>query len=177
MNETAIKIVPATPDDVRGIQEVFHKTWLATYPNEEARITRDDIEDRFKDAYSEERMAKRRENIEKISSDGIFLVAKENEKVAGLCRASRTADRNLLNAIYILPEYQGKGIGMKLWNAVQSFFNSSKDTYVEVATYNTNAIGFYKRLGFSDTGRRFTDPKFVMKSGSNIPQMEMILKA
>jgi hypothetical protein len=44
---------------------------------------------------------------------------------------------------------------------------------VEVATYNTNAIKFYERLGFVDTGKRISDPKLMMKSGAIIPVMEM----
>ncbi len=160
-----------------GIQEVFHKAWLATYPNEKIGITVDDIEDRFKDIYSEERVAKRRGHIEKSIENEAFLVAKEGDKVVGLCRAVRYDDKNQLHAIYILPEYQGKGIGTKFWNSLRDFFDDAKDTYLEVADYNDKAIGFYERLGFEDTGRRFVDEKMQMKSGSNIPQMEMILKA
>jgi ribosomal protein S18 acetylase RimI-like enzyme len=44
---------------------------------------------------------------------------------------------------------------------------------VEVATYNANAIRFYEGLGFVDTGKRMSDPKFTMKSGAIIPEMEM----
>jgi hypothetical protein len=53
------------------------------------------------------------------------------------------------------------------------FFSEST---VEVATYNSNAIAFYKKLGFIETGRRFTNEKTRMKSGSIIPEMEMVIK-
>ena len=54
---TEITIAPATPDDVIGMQEVFYQGWLATYPNAEHGITLDDIEDRYKDRYAEDKIA------------------------------------------------------------------------------------------------------------------------
>ena len=39
--------------DIKDIQQIFYETWLATYPNEEAGIIVADIEERFKDRFSE----------------------------------------------------------------------------------------------------------------------------
>jgi hypothetical protein len=36
---------------------------------------------------------------------------------------------------------------------------------------------FYKRLGFQDTGKRWEDEKFKMKSGAVLPQLEMAIMA
>jgi ribosomal protein S18 acetylase RimI-like enzyme len=77
--------------------------------------------------------------------------------------------------IYVLPEYQGKGIGKLLWNELSKYLDINKETFVEVATYNENAIKFYEKLGFVDTNKRFTDERFRMRSGGIIPQMEMKL--
>lgn len=52
-----------------------------------------------------------------------------------------------------------------------------KGITVEVATYNTNAIEFYKRLGFEDTGKRFSNERLKMKSSAVLPEMEMVIKA
>ena len=175
--EKEIRILPASEEDVPGLQSVWHKTWLSTYPNEEAGITVEDIEDLYKDAYSEERMEKRRRQIRNPESGTVFLVAKDGEKVVGLCKARTDEEKNQLGALYILPEYQGRGIGGRLWKAAKESFDPTKDTYVEVAEYNAKAIAFYKKLGFSDTGRRFHDEKFIMKSGAILPEMEMVLKA
>jgi ribosomal protein S18 acetylase RimI-like enzyme len=75
-----------------------------------------------------------------------------------------------------LPEFQGKGVGYSLWERVKEFFDPAKDIYLELATYNDKAKAFYERLGFVDTGRRMTYEWTKMKSGGNIPQMEMKLK-
>lgn len=175
--EPETKIMQATPDDVLGMQEVFYKTWLATYPNEELGITVDDIEDRFKGAFTEEKLAPRRERLVNLPEGEKVFVAKENDKVVGLCRIILHQDKNQLQAIYILPEYQGKGVGKKLWEEAQQNFDQTKDTIVEVASYNTKAIEFYRRLGFIETGKYWEDENFRLKSGAIIPEIEMIIKA
>lgn len=175
--EKRIVITSATPEDVLGIQVVFYKTWIDTYPNEEAGITIADIEDRFKDYFTEDALAKRREGVINLPKGNIFFIAKEGKKVVGVCRVILHADKNQLQAIYVLPEYQGRGVGRLLWEEAQKQFDSSKDIIVQVVTYNTKAIGFYKKLGFEDNGRRFIDERFKMKSGNVMPEMEMVIKA
>lgn len=172
-NTQPLTIAPATPDDVVDMQDVFYRGWLATYPNVEHGITVDDIEDRYKDRLSEEKLRVRREQAANPPEGQTTLVAKKDGKVVGLCRVFKHPDRNQLYAIYVLPEYHGQGIGTAMWNAAQQYIDSTKHTIVEVATYNTNAIKFYERLGFVDTGKRMSDPKFTMKSGAIIPEMEM----
>lgn len=166
-------------EDVWGIQNVYHKSWLATYPNEEYKVTIDDIEDSFKDSFTEETLEKRRQAILNPDPESKLktIIAKDQDKVIGVCRIENLPDINKLRTIYLLPEYFGKGIGLMLWNEVKKLLDPKKDTYVELAVYNDRAIAFYKKIGFVDTGRRFEDEKFRNKSGSNIPQMEMVLKA
>jgi ribosomal protein S18 acetylase RimI-like enzyme len=156
---------------------VFYRTWLTTYPNAEAGITVEDIQDRWKDRNAPERLARRRAEIEKNDPNQKFIVATDDDKVVGVCVATKNDDVGRLNAIYVLPEYQGQGIGRLLWNEVKRFFDPNKDIVVGVATYNTDAIGFYTKLGFVDSGHRYTDDRFKMKSGTAIPEMDMVLVA
>ncbi|MDQ5962479.1 MAG: hypothetical protein QG653_286 [Patescibacteria group bacterium] len=170
-----ISIETAQPNDAEEIQNVFYKTWLATYPNNVPGVSVDDVHEHHKEKLSEEGIEKSRKRIE----DGLslenqrFLVAKVDGKIAGVCLATVLEDKNQLNAIYVLPEFQGKGLGYKLWGEVLKFIDQTKDTVVQVVIYNTSAIEFYKRLGFEDTGKRWTDEKFKMKSGATFPEMEM----
>lgn len=172
-----IKIEDARSEHVEGIQEVFYRTWLSTYPNEEFRITVSDIEDRFKDRNSPERLERRREDIVHLGESRKFLVALDGGRVVGVARALRGETENRLSAIYVLPEYQGRGIGTRLWSAIREVFDPSKDILVGVATYNQHAIDFYTKLGFEDSGERYTDERYRMKSGSLLPQMDMVLRA
>jgi ribosomal protein S18 acetylase RimI-like enzyme len=173
--KSPIEIGHAVESDAEGIQNVFYRTWLATYPNEEAGITVDDIKERKKDALSEENIDKAREQI-KNSDEGVSLfVARDNGIVIGICRVQNQSHKNQLRAIYVLPEHQGRGIGSMLWEQARNTLNMENDTFVEVVTYNKNAIDFYSRLGFVDTGRRIEDENFRMKSGAIMNEMEMVL--
>ena len=172
-----IKISIANPEDARGIAEVFYKTWLVTYPNEKVGITVDDIEDRFKNSFTEESLAKRADRIAHPKDNEVFFLAKDSDRVVGVCNIVKHPDKNQLQAMYVLPEYQGKGIGNLLWERAKKDLDLDKDTIVQVATYNTNAINFYRKLGFVETGKQFQNEHFRMKSGVIIPDTEMVIKA
>lgn len=171
-----VEISPAKPEDARALQEVFYQTWLATYPNEEEGITEEDVEDRYKDRNSEEKTKEREKRIQDLPSTTKYFVARQGEKIIGLCLAEKQEGCNQLKAIYVLPEFQGKGLGSKLWKEAKDFLGSTEDTFVEVAKYNKNAIDFYSRLGFEPTGRELKDERFRLKSGAIITEIEMILK-
>ncbi len=172
-----IKIEDMRPEHVEAVQNVFYRTWLETYPNVEAGITVQDIEERWKDRNSEERLNRRKSELQKGDPDRKQIVATVDGEVVGACVATRSDTANRLNAIYVLPEHQGKGIGMMLWNEVRKFFDPTKDIIVGVATYNTRAIGFYSKIGFVDSGRRYTDERFQMNSGARIPEMDLVISA
>jgi hypothetical protein len=171
-----IEINQAKPEDARGVIQVFYQTWLDTYPNEELSITKEDIEDRFLPRLSEEGVAKMAEKISHPKPDTLFLVVRDGDKIVGVCRVRKGEDQNELEAIYVLPQYQRLGLGHKLWQEVNKFFDPDKDVIVKVATYNQKAISFYSKLGFVDTNKRFAEEKFRLKSGAIIPEMEMIIK-
>ncbi len=172
-----IEIRKAIPEDAHEITSVFYRTWLDTYPNEEFGIIIDDVEDKYKDAFTEEKINIQKQRIANPNGKENRIVAVYENKIVGISNLVRNEDNNQLKTIYILPEYQNKGIGKMLWNEVKKYCDPGKDTIVQVATYNTNAIEFYKKLGFVDTGKRFTDEHFRMKSGAVLPEMEMIIKA
>ena len=163
-------------EDVWGIQDVYYKSWLATYPNNKYGITVDDIEHRFRDRFTQETIDKRKQAILNPDPNFKIFIAKDNDKVVGVCRVELLPEKNQLRTIYLLPEYFGKGIGTKLWKQAQKVFDPNKDIYVEVVTYNKRAIEFYKKLGFVDTGKRLVDERFKMKSGAIFPEMEMVIR-
>lgn len=172
-----VEIGIAKPEDARDMQEVFHRAWLKAYPNAERGITVDDIEDRFKDAYSEETLAKRRGRIANPEQGTTWLVARIDGKAIGLCTIIVKEDRNQLQRIYVHPDYQHQGIGTDLWKEAQKYLNAAKDTYVDVADYNQQAIAFYTKLGFVPAGRTHQEERFRMKSGAIFTEMEMVLRA
>ena len=171
-----IKILDAVPEDALGMTTVFYKAWLKAYPNEEAGVTMDDIEDSYKDSFTEEGIGKMQEKLKQPRIKEKRLVAKEGDLIVGTATMVRNEENNQLRTIYVLPEYQGKGIGKMLWEEARKFCDPEKDTIVQVVTYNEQAINFYMKLGFVDTGKRFTEERFKMKSGAILPEMEMVLR-
>jgi len=171
-----IEIIAATPDDAEGVLDVQYKAWLMTYPNAEAGITVGDVEDRFKNFFTPEGIEKRKERYRNPITTDRILVAKVSNHTVGFCIVQKFPEKNQLRAIYVHIKFQRKGVGGKLWKETLHFLNPLKDTYVEVADYIIQAINFYKKLGFVDTERRWSDEKFKMKSGAVIPEMEMMRK-
>ena len=172
-----ITILDAVPDDALGITNVFYKAWLATYPNAERGITVGDIEDSYKDEFSDEKIEELKGLIRDVPKNKKRLVAKKGSLVVGACTVIRNENNNHLRTLYILPEFQNKGIGTKLWNKAIEFLDPKKDTIVQVADYTQNAINFYIKLGFVDTGKRTAQESGSFKSGATIVDMEMVRKA
>ena len=175
--ENIIVVTLATPSDAEGINRGAHDAWLVTYPNKEAGITKEDVEDKVKDRLSPEEIEKKRLKLTEGNTNNKTFVAREGEQVVGFCTIYKDPEYNQLKAIYISPSLQGRGIGQKLWQQVLAEIRDNKNKIiVQVATYNTQAIEFYKKLGFKETGKNFSDERFRMKSGSIIPETELVIE-
>jgi len=173
--EQEIRILDAVPEDAEGITNVLYKSWLNTYPNTELGITVEDIEESYKEAFTEEKIRNQQQRIANIPKNQKRLVAKYGDLIVGVATIVKNEDCNQLRTIYILPEFQGKGIGKMLWNEAKKFCDPTKDTVVQVATFTQDAIEFYKKLGFVDNGKRSVGEK--MRNGAVITEMEMEIKA
>ncbi|PUB32687.1 putative acetyltransferase [Elizabethkingia sp. YR214] len=74
---------------------------------------------------------------------------------------------NTLDMLFVDPDYRRKGIGSKLFQYAQSAFQISR---VDVNEQNQQAVDFYLKTGFVQTGRRATDD-----FGKAYPILEMTL--
>src|SRR5437667_10163187 len=97
-----VQIHDATPNDEDGVRQVQQRTWLATYPNAELGITKEDIEARFH-ASSEEAIRQRQAQQQMINRDPLvhLWVAKEAERIVGFCLAKKEGTQNRIQAIYV----------------------------------------------------------------------------
>lgn len=157
------------------IMVLYAKTWLATYPNTEHGITREDIEEMNRKNVSPEHLEKRLRGFEKMLADEAYYykVATLDGKIVGVCGGEEKDNSVHLRSIYVLPEFQGKGIGSTLMADFLAWAERFPKITVHVAIYNKQAISFYERKGFVDTGKRFAEERFLMKSGNTIPELEM----
>lgn len=116
------------------------------------------------------------ERLQKKISEGgntKIWVAKEAVKIGGFIRIDKSDEKNSLRALYVLPGYQGRGIGKKLMELGLDWVDSDKQVVLEVAEYNNNAINFYKSFGFMENGCILNEAG-KLPSGNVIPEIEMV---
>lgn len=178
-NQT-ISIKSASPDDAEIICDIRDKAWIEAYPNPELGITVKDIEINAKGLHGEfvpKRIAWFKEKLSKNDENWICFVAQTNNVTVGFVVASTEDDgKKFINSIYIEPTFQGKGLGTMLMQRALDWLGNDEDVYLEVLSYNQNAIDFYKRSGFEKT-----DAVVPLEEGAPdyikpLPQIEMVLK-
>jgi len=174
MKYMEIIIRNAEPNDVRAIREVYYRTWLATYPNEAHGILMSDIEDRYKNSFTPSSISRGEYAISHLAPNERVLVALLDGVIVGTSKLKRGEERNEMHTIYILPEYQGQGVGKMLFAEALAWFDKNKDTQIDTAVYNFPAIKFYEGLGFVATGETFTEEEFRMPSGGIIREQRMV---
>ncbi|HSX31702.1 MAG TPA: GNAT family N-acetyltransferase [Candidatus Saccharimonadales bacterium] len=178
-NNMQITVERATPDDAEAISELLRVTWQATYPNDKAGISREDIRLRTEGNNGEripQNIANWRKRIETDDGTVAVFVARESGKVVGMAAPGIIEGRRRIGAMYVLPDVQGKGIGSQLMEKALAWHGREEDIYLLVASYNDNAIKFYRRFGFVQTDTAVVDNGNVY-GNTHIPEVEMVLKA
>lgn len=169
-----IIFLDAVPEDAEGIRFVQKETWLATYPNPSLGISRADIEEKINEMQGDSGLERLQKRILE-QHDSHTWVAKNSNQVIGFIGVQKTEADNKIRALYVLPEYQGKGIGRKLIQLGLDWLDETKQTSLEVVSYNTKAINFYKPLGFIESGET-TNNAGHLPSGKELPEILMIRK-
>lgn len=95
----------------------------------------------------------------------IYLLAFWNEVPAGFVKVKtfslnpqiESVSQMELQKLYVLPEYQGLGIGQALMNEVLKISKDINPDYIWLDTYimNEKAIRFYEKNGFTKCGKYF----------------------
>jgi ribosomal protein S18 acetylase RimI-like enzyme len=116
-----------------------------------------------------------RSSTRSLLPDSETIVAKINQKVIGFCTVVRGSEQNSLAEIYIIPAFQGKKIGRRLWDSARQFIDQNKDTTVALLRFNTPAKKFYEGVGFAETGVSWEGENAKNGDGSTV--IEMILRA
>jgi len=168
-----IVIVELTPSQASmlaaEIVSIYRDSWLATYPNQEFNITKEDLEPRFIDFKA--LVDEWRETILSQNNRKIW-VAQEGEKYVGFCIGKKESEQNELEYIYLSPRYEGKGIGKALMSHALGWLGSEKPIVLYGAGYNAKAISFYTKFGFHLSDERI--PEKELPNGKKIPSMKMM---
>jgi len=75
-------------------------------------------------------------------------VAEEGDRIVGFSIADKSNGR--LWALYILPEFEGRGIGKKLLQEAEQWLwqHKLREIWLTTESRPTRALGFYKHLGW-----------------------------
>ncbi len=181
-DKRVIKIERAVPDDAQTICNIRDRAWVKSYPNKMLGITAEQITLNAKGLGGEfvpRRIAYLKKQCGKISDNGLDIyVAKIDGKVVGYvepCIDEHGHQR--INAIYVDPEAQRKGVGGELMRQALSVLGRDRDIYLDVVSYNQNAIDFYKHFGFEKTDAKVAKDKEAPDYMVSLPEIEMVLRA
>ncbi len=81
--------------------------------------------------------------------DDIILVARDGEKLIGMCLVHEMRDWVYFSSLYVAKDYRGKGIGTALLTKMTNTLKKKyRDCALLVKETNTEAQKFYRKQGF-----------------------------
>ncbi len=142
-SQAEINIRNWTKDDFSIVKNILLVTWKDTY----SFIPEEDILTHFEKFYSNEKLL---ELLEDPFSLGI--IAEVNSNSAGWMKLfeDKINKKFFISSLYVLPQFQGYGLGKKL---LQEAYSVAKDklyskVWLGVMKQNVKALEWYKNLGF-----------------------------
>ena len=164
-----MKIRLTAISDAEGIFNVKKTTWLDIYPNKKYDVKYEDIAEKFTDKIRF--ITKIKKSIKGYRKNSHGWVAETGGNIVGFSSTLVEYNKHTVGGIYVLPEHQGKDIGGILLQKVLNFCKYSKELWLDVASYNTNAINFYKKYGFRVVSG--SEDKYELIKGKYIPTIKM----
>ena len=113
------------------------------------------------------------ENLIEWTKEGhiLYFISVDNEYVGFVHLGSRGCEIDWLEDIFVLPEYQNKGIGTKAIQIVEEIVKEySESLYIEVASRNRNAIRLYHKIGYDCLNT------ITIRKDFNVEKQEVISK-
>lgn len=143
-----------TLGDSRKLQEIVYETFKETFEDQNSP-------ENMK-AYLEEAFNINQVENELSNPSSHFFLVSFNDKIAGYLKVN-TGDAQTeemdddaleIQRIYIINKFQKLGLGKYLFNKAMDIAmkQNKKKIWLGVWEKNKNAISFYKRLGFTQTG-------------------------
>jgi ribosomal protein S18 acetylase RimI-like enzyme len=144
--ENRYSVRPVMLKDIDGIQRVAELSWRDTY---RSIFPETFIDDFLKQAYS-------KENLELVIDRDIpkdkrrFILTEYQEQIVGFAQFSEINGGEIeLLRIYIIPKFQGKGIGKSMLDELIQYDQALHIVFAWVEKVNHKGIGFYESNGFA----------------------------
>lgn len=141
--------------DAKGVVEVNTYTWLTTY---KGIMPEEVLQNRVNT------MKQRISKVEKsIIEDDNLYVALNDEKVVGIITYGKSRNEKYKNAgeiysIYVLDEYQGLGLGKKLFfKGINELINNGYNSMIVDVVDGNKTIHFYEKYGGVNVEDRIDD--------------------
>jgi len=170
-SEPKFEIREAAVADAAVITKIQYDSWLTTYPSEEFGITKEDLIKKMGDlGLRAKRWAGILEEVEANKDKMRVFVIIEGEKRVGFCKVNKQDNEGHIDALYLDPEFKGKGAGSTVFQSSLSWLGDTKPVTLEVAAYNARDIDFYKRFGFHEDGM---DEPYAVGPDQFMPLLKM----
>lgn len=136
-----IKIKPASFEDANVIHQLAHQIYFPTYRD---ILSQDQMEFMLIKSYSVE--ALKRSMIEEQT---FYLASKEDQALGFMSISEKDNQILRIEKLYLLPEYQGQGLGKKFIEFAKTLAISFDKSIIELNVNRGNkAFFFYKKMGF-----------------------------
>lgn len=134
----------AAAPDLQLLRLILSETWRSTY---EPLLGRSAVDEMERSMLAEEPLRATLDN-------GVTWLAASrlDGEAAALVYAWRDDDGVFVQRLYVRPAFQGRGLGRALLRRVAAFFPGRTIT-LDVEADNASAAGFYRALGFVETGQ------------------------
>lgn len=137
-------IRPATPNDFSIYSTLLQKTYQDAYIDVAEGLTKECFS---KEVFSSPRIQDYLKSNLIVNDTQKCWLAFEGDKLIGTVGIRKRSDDYELYGFYVATEYQGKGIGKKLWELAKEFAKGS-DIVCDTYSRSTKSIDMYKRWGF-----------------------------
>jgi GNAT superfamily N-acetyltransferase len=161
--------LPEIGDEIQ-LATMHVQSWKETYVSKESGLT-EVMVDQMLSHLLEDTSFRRNTIIEALADPGRVLyrvVKNAAEDVVGFLHGSKDESHNELEAIYLLDEAKGSGVGGRLMEEFLEWIDREKPSHLEVFSFNDSALGFYDKYGFTKT-----DKKIELYNGI-LPIIEMV---
>jgi len=134
----------ARKSDLVAYTDLLQRTYTAAFPNPKIGLTKACFSKKV--FATDDTQAYLKSNLKQSTLQKTWL-AVLGKKLVGAITIEKKEKEYEIRGFYIAPEYQGKGIGKRLWQRARGFAHG-KPIVLDIYAHNKKTIAVYKKWGF-----------------------------